>query len=527
MARMRTQTKHERPHLAHYLEEALPGAFGDPRLIEPFLRHSGLSRTSARVALTRFNTNPWIDVRPLGLGHANLPALGLFDPALRNRIAIAEDVAERFEVDHGLAPARETVLALVLHEMVHWGDFFDDIQAHGDPGAAFEFEAYGERHGRWYDFTLPSMGNPGPNRFVFPVTGHIGRRSSHWGPHVRAGGTRAHAGIDVFNAIGTPVHAMADGEVLPGNRYRTGEARRAETGNYGQMVDIDHGNGLVSRYAHLDTVEALPGAVSRGQRIGTLGATGTDWGLWLHQGQPTPQPPPNATPPHLHLEMRAADGPAFGFEGSRDPALFFDFLEPGIGARDTAVRALAVGVELPSPARRPALIADEAVAAMDGARAGANVPAFPNSSFGPNAKRGLRNNNPGNLVRDGTEWAGLRTAAFQLDPDFHQFIEMKWGIRAMARTLKTYQRQHHLDTLRAISERWAPRADGNDPLAHARHTQAASRGQVASIDAQIDLRDEDTLFGAIRGIMVAENGRDAEVVSDDTVREGIELEKAA
>lgn len=67
--------------------------------------------------------------------------------------------------------------------------------------------------------------------------------------------------------------------------------------------------------------------------------------------------------------------------------------------------------------------------------------------------RGIRNNNPGN-VRKGTPWHGM--AADQPDEDYITFVTPEYGIRAMARILRTYRERHHLKTIKGIVSRWAP-----------------------------------------------------------------------
>jgi murein DD-endopeptidase MepM/ murein hydrolase activator NlpD len=82
-----------------------------------------------------------------------------------------------------------------------------------------------------------------------------------------------HAGIDVAVPVGTPVHAAGSGVVV-------------EAGDYffnGNSVYIDHGQGLVTLYCHLDRIDVLPGEpVAAGQRIGLSGNTGRSSGPHLH-----------------------------------------------------------------------------------------------------------------------------------------------------------------------------------------------------------------------------------------------------
>lgn len=75
------------------------------------------------------------------------------------------------------------------------------------------------------------------------------------------------------------------------------------------------------------------------------------------------------------------------------------------------------------------------------------------------APRGIRNNNPLNLREPpsgGDQWVGER--ATDDDPAFEEFEHPKWGIRAAARVLASYQRRGVV-TLRGIIETWAPRTE--------------------------------------------------------------------
>lgn len=96
-----------------------------------------------------------------------------------------------------------------------------------------------------------------------------------------------HAGIDFAGAHGEPIYAAAAGRVV----------RAARFGAYGNTVDIDHGKGLMTRYAHLSTIRVSVGdRVVMGQRIGGMGSTGRSTGTHLHyeirvDGQPVnPRP---------------------------------------------------------------------------------------------------------------------------------------------------------------------------------------------------------------------------------------------
>ena len=76
--------------------------------------------------------------------------------------------------------------------------------------------------------------------------------------------------------------------------------------------------------------------------------------------------------------------------------------------------------------------------------------------------RGLVNNNPGNIRKNGTAWHSAVTGS---DPTFVTFDTPVDGIRAMAKLLLTYQRQHGLDTIAEMIERWAPTVE-NDSFAY-------------------------------------------------------------
>ncbi|MGI8611637.1 MAG: M23 family metallopeptidase [Sphingomicrobium sp.] len=83
-----------------------------------------------------------------------------------------------------------------------------------------------------------------------------------------------HAGIDVAGAVGTPIYATADG-VITDAGYNNG--------GYGNLIKINHGRGIETRYGHLSKMSVYPGQrVNRGELIGRMGSTGRSTGSHLH-----------------------------------------------------------------------------------------------------------------------------------------------------------------------------------------------------------------------------------------------------
>jgi murein DD-endopeptidase MepM/ murein hydrolase activator NlpD len=82
-----------------------------------------------------------------------------------------------------------------------------------------------------------------------------------------------HTGLDFPAEAGSAIHAAAGGLVVT----------RTVHADYGQMIEIDHGNGLVTRYAHCSAIDVELGAlVKRGQPVARVGNTGRSTGAHLH-----------------------------------------------------------------------------------------------------------------------------------------------------------------------------------------------------------------------------------------------------
>lgn len=74
--------------------------------------------------------------------------------------------------------------------------------------------------------------------------------------------------------------------------------------------------------------------------------------------------------------------------------------------------------------------------------------------------RGIRNHNPGNIVRSHIGWRGMADDQ-SADPHFVVFTEPYWGLRAMALLLRNYQAKHQLCTIDGIIRRWAESREGD------------------------------------------------------------------
>jgi murein DD-endopeptidase MepM/ murein hydrolase activator NlpD len=87
-------------------------------------------------------------------------------------------------------------------------------------------------------------------------------------------GAAMHPGIDLAGAYGSPIYATADGVVL-----RAGW----NSGGYGNLVEIDHGRGITTRYGHMSAILVHTGdRITRGQLVGRMGSTGRSTGNHLH-----------------------------------------------------------------------------------------------------------------------------------------------------------------------------------------------------------------------------------------------------
>ena len=206
------------------------------------------------------------------------------DQVERRQAAVLTDLEERVDTkarrmrsvlsDLGVDPAKTPAGAGV-------GGPFVALKAPRSGASAFEHQLYRINVARaainQFAHTLVAV----PVRK--PVTGEVDM-SSPFGMRMDPflGRPAIHTGIDLRGETGEPVHATATGKVSIAGRE----------GGYGNMVEINHGNGLATRYGHLSEIDVKVGQTVRiGETIGKIGSTG------------------RSTGPHLHYETRI-DGEA-------------------------------------------------------------------------------------------------------------------------------------------------------------------------------------------------------------------------
>ncbi len=177
------------------------------------------------------------------MGMGSGPAAGQFADMLRDSLATAMSEGDKLGLSEALQPQGSGQdLGATLHAM----------HAHA------------------------AVGQPDPRIPVAPLSGVVtsdfGLRSDPL-----SGEHRHHGGVDLAAAAGTPVVSAGPGVVV----------RAEAAGNYGNLVVVDHGDGLQTRYAHLHEMTANVGdKVEAAAPIGSVGQTG------------------RTTGPHLHFEVR-------------------------------------------------------------------------------------------------------------------------------------------------------------------------------------------------------------------------------
>ncbi|MGH7665384.1 MAG: M23 family metallopeptidase [Gemmatimonadaceae bacterium] len=178
-------------------------------------------------------------VRAAGIGGPGGPELGV-DPLYRTNPALGRlAFGARTDID-GLI-RRANILSASFAEVT------DSLSSHADRLAS-----------------TPS---------IMPTAGWLSSNFSRARKHPILHVARPHEGIDVSAPMGTPIVAPAAGRVVKAGRER----------GYGNVLEIDHGNGIVTKFAHCSKISVKRGQrVTRGQVVANVGNTGLSTGPHLH-----------------------------------------------------------------------------------------------------------------------------------------------------------------------------------------------------------------------------------------------------
>lgn len=184
-----------------------------------------------------------------------------------------------------VADERATLLSRVRGDRAHIEEETRGLEARSNKLANEIRAAQAQAQARANAAAAPSSGSaPAPQGtvsrpvssqgFIWPASGVL---TSNFG--MRWG--RMHQGIDIGASTGTPISSVAPGTVIIAGW----------NGGYGQLVVVDHGNGVSTAYAHMSSMSVGVGAaVGQGTIVGAVGSTG------------------NSTGPHLHFEVRINGG---------------------------------------------------------------------------------------------------------------------------------------------------------------------------------------------------------------------------
>ena len=177
--------------------------------------------------------------------------------SVRNELAASRDT---------LAAARRLKQSALRNTRETRAEYLEEVEALAAQSASLAAAIRDAQEGAGSTGT----GAPSASGFIWPVNGPVvSGFGMRWG--------RLHEGIDIAASTGTPIWAAAAGTVI----------HAGWLGGYGNLVVVDHGNGLATAYAHASAILVAVGQqVAQGETVSLVGSTG------------------NSSGPHLHFEVR-------------------------------------------------------------------------------------------------------------------------------------------------------------------------------------------------------------------------------
>lgn len=219
---------------------------------------------------------------------ANLDAMAVKVGEMQARLVRMEAVSERLAGMAGIKPEelkrmesvspsasgagaggplpelRAPVAVPSVSSMQELSELVDRMEALGDRNA----DVFTLIESRLFEKRLTALAIPSSPPVNGPIGSGFGFRSDPF-----TGRAALHTGLDFPAAPGTPVLAAAGGVVLSAGTHP----------QYGQLVEIDHGSGVVTRYAHNSVMLVKQGdLIRRGQKVAEVGSTGRSTGPHLH-----------------------------------------------------------------------------------------------------------------------------------------------------------------------------------------------------------------------------------------------------
>ncbi|MBV8569069.1 MAG: M23 family metallopeptidase [Acidobacteriaceae bacterium] len=215
----------------------------------------------------------------------------------REQMASLETLASEVSVAYGISPSPLAEAGQPMDDDSLVPSVRESIEEYNFLKSATYSEIYHRYAYAWQSHGIPSL---------WPLNGIL-RSSFGKRTDPLSGEGAFHTGIDLAAAVGTPVHVTADGVV----------ESATWSGRYGKLVAVDHGNNVVTYYAHLSQFLVVPGQeVHRGQVIALSGGTG------------------RVTGPHVHYEVRLAGTPVNPYKylgkNSSQPSTHLDSSDLGL-----------------------------------------------------------------------------------------------------------------------------------------------------------------------------------------------------
>ena len=270
-------TAHLKTEVEHHFGDAVHAGTTDAHEVNTFDFMLHLIDASAHTSATRFAARG-----TAGGVDGSLSRVGIaLDKVERKQTATLTDMEEKIDTK---ARAIRSVLADLGVESGKGGGVggpYIPVKAPGSGASAFERQLYrinvGKAQLNQYTQALVTVPVRKPVYGEVDMSSPFGMRMD---PFMR--GPAIHSGIDLRGDKGDPVRVTANGTVTIAGW----------NGGYGNMVEVDHGNGLATRYGHMSKIDVKVGQrVVIGQTVGEIGSTG------------------RSTGPHLHYETRI-DGEA-------------------------------------------------------------------------------------------------------------------------------------------------------------------------------------------------------------------------